>query len=146
MTSNIVHLLKPYSNNITKCTVKTPIENNGTLYPLEMKKHANPQKKDISAFVLLDKIPNINAVPVVWFICIISVINTVTLNVVTLRRVDAVAFQINFLMKNRFKNVGDSRVQFFIFVVCDLQQILRMNATCYISNTQYIIMRKPTAE
>ncbi len=127
VTSNIVYLLKPYSNNITKRTVKTPklyfldtglaayltrwntadvlksgamagaffetfvlaeiiksyynrgildlplyfyrdknmneidllIEDNGTLYPLEMKKHADPQKKDISAFALLDKIPNI---------------------------------------------------------------------------------------
>lgn len=126
-TSNIVYLLKPYSNNIMKRTVKTPklyfldtglaayltrwntadvlksgamagaffetfvlaeiiksyynrgildlplyfyrdknmneidllIEDNGTLYPLEMKKHADPQKKDISAFALLDKIPNI---------------------------------------------------------------------------------------
>lgn len=127
VTSNIVYLLKPYSNNITKRTVKTPklyfldtglaayltrwntadvlkngamagaffetfvlaeiiksyynrgildlplyfyrdknmneidllIEDNGTLYPIEMKKHADPQKKDISAFALLDKIPNI---------------------------------------------------------------------------------------
>ncbi len=126
VTSNIVYLLKPYSNNITKRTVKTPklyfldtglaayltrwntadvlkngamagaffetfvlaeiiksyynrgildlplyfyrdknmnemdllIENNGTLYPLEIKKHADPQKKDISAFHLLDQIPN----------------------------------------------------------------------------------------
>ena len=33
------------------------IEENGTLYPLEMKKHANPQKKDMDAFDLLDKIP-----------------------------------------------------------------------------------------
>lgn len=127
VTSNIVFLLKPYFNNITKRTVKTPklyfldtglaayltrwntadvlkngamagaffetfalaeiiksyynrgvldlplyfyrdknmneidllIEDNGTLYPLEMKKHADPRKKDISAFALLDKIPNI---------------------------------------------------------------------------------------
>lgn len=127
VTSNIVYLLKPYSNNITKRTVKTPklyfldtglaayltrwstadvlkngamagaffetfvlaeiiksyynrgildlplyfyrdknmneidllIEDNGRLYPLEMKKHADPQKKDITAFDLLDKIPNI---------------------------------------------------------------------------------------
>ena len=35
------------------------IEENGTLYPLEMKKHADPTKKDINAFALLDKIPNI---------------------------------------------------------------------------------------
>ena len=33
------------------------IEENGTLYPLEMKKHADPQKKDMDAFNLLDKIP-----------------------------------------------------------------------------------------
>jgi predicted AAA+ superfamily ATPase len=125
VTSNIVYLLKPYANNITKRTVKTPklyfldtglaayltkwntpavlkngamagaffenfviaeiiksyynkgilelpfyfyrdknmneidllIEGNGTLYPLEIKKHADPQKKDIAAFALLDKIP-----------------------------------------------------------------------------------------
>ena len=35
------------------------IEDNGTLYPLEIKKHADPQKKDVEAFALLDKIPNI---------------------------------------------------------------------------------------
>lgn len=125
--SNIVYLLKPYSNNITKRAIKTPklyfldtglaayltkwntaevlkngamagaffesfviseiiksyynkgivdpplyfyrdkdmneidllIEQDGALYPLEMKKHADPQKKDISAFGLLDKIPDI---------------------------------------------------------------------------------------
>lgn len=127
VTSNIVYLLKPYANKITKRTVKTPklyfldtglaayltrwntsdvlkngamagaffetfvlaeiiksyynrgildlplyfyrdknmneidllIEDSGTLYPLEIKKHADPQEKDISAFALLDKIPNI---------------------------------------------------------------------------------------
>jgi predicted AAA+ superfamily ATPase len=126
VTSGIVYLLKPYSNNITKRTVKTPklyfldtglaayltrwntpevlkngamagaffesfvvaeiiksyynrgvldlplyfyrdrdgneidllIEDNGILYPLEMKKHADPQKGDLAAFRLLDKIPN----------------------------------------------------------------------------------------
>ena len=125
--SNIVYLLKPYSNNITKRAIKTPklyfldtglaayltkwntaevlkngamsgaffesfviseiiksyynagivdpplyfyrdkdmneidllIEQDGALYPLEMKKHADPQKKDIAAFGLLDKIPDI---------------------------------------------------------------------------------------
>ena len=31
----------------------------GTLYPLEMKKHADPQKKDMDAFDLLDKIPGV---------------------------------------------------------------------------------------
>lgn len=31
------------------------IEENGTLYPLEIKKHADPQKKDMDAFALLDE-------------------------------------------------------------------------------------------
>lgn len=125
VTSNIVYLLQPYSNNITKRAIKTPklyfldtglaayltkwntpevlkngamagaffesfviseiiksyynkgilepplyfyrdkdmneidllIEENGTLYPIEMKKHADPQKNDINAFSLIDKIP-----------------------------------------------------------------------------------------
>ena len=35
------------------------IEENGTLYPLEMKKHADPQKKDMYAFDLIDKIPGV---------------------------------------------------------------------------------------
>ena len=128
VASNIVYLLKPYSNNITKRAVKTPklyfldtglaayltrwntpdvlkngamagaffesfviseiikgyynkgivdpplyfyrdkdmneidlvIEENGTLYPLEIKKHADPQKKDLDAFDLLGKIPGVN--------------------------------------------------------------------------------------
>lgn len=127
VASNIVYLLRPYSNNIVKRAVKTPklyfldtglaayltkwntpevlkngamagaffesfviseiiksyynkgilelplyfyrdkdmneidliIEDSGTLYPLEMKKHADPSKKDIDAFSILDKIPNI---------------------------------------------------------------------------------------
>lgn len=131
VTSNIVFLLKPYSNNITKRTVKTPklyfldtglaayltkwntpdvlkngamagaffeafviseiiksyynkgilelplyfyrdknmneidllIEDNGILYPLEMKKHADPQKKDIASFNQLDKIPSVKRGP-----------------------------------------------------------------------------------
>lgn len=33
------------------------IEDSGTLYPLEIKKHADPHKKDISAFQKLDNIP-----------------------------------------------------------------------------------------
>ncbi len=129
--SNIIYLLQPYSNNITKRAVKTPklyfldtglaayltkwntpdvlkngamagaffenfviseiiksyynrgilelplyfyrdkdmneidllIEENGTLYPIEMKKHADPHKKDIEAFDLLDKIPGIKRGP-----------------------------------------------------------------------------------
>jgi predicted AAA+ superfamily ATPase len=32
------------------------IENNGTLYPLEIKKHADPDKGDVKAFGVLDKI------------------------------------------------------------------------------------------
>lgn len=127
VASNIVYLLRPYSNNVTKRAVKTPklyfldtglaayltkwntvdvlksgamagaffetfviseilksyynkgivepplyfyrdkdmneidllIEDGGTLYPLEMKKHADPRKRDIEAFDLLDKIPGI---------------------------------------------------------------------------------------
>ena len=39
------------------------IEENGTLYPLEMKKHADPQKKDMDAFDLLDTIPGIKRGP-----------------------------------------------------------------------------------
>ncbi len=36
------------------------IEENGILYPIEIKKHADPQKKDMEAFDLLDKIPGVN--------------------------------------------------------------------------------------
>lgn len=39
------------------------IEENGTLYPLEMKKHADPQRKDIDAFDLLDRIPGMQRGP-----------------------------------------------------------------------------------
>jgi predicted AAA+ superfamily ATPase len=39
------------------------IEDNGILYPLEMKKHADPQKKDIAAFNQLDKIPAVKRGP-----------------------------------------------------------------------------------
>jgi predicted AAA+ superfamily ATPase len=127
VTSNLVYLLKPYFNNITKRTVKTPkvyfldtglaayltrwntpevlkngamagaffetfvigeiiksyynkgilelplyfyrdknmneidllIAENGALYPIEIKKHADPEKKDIRAFDLIDKIPSV---------------------------------------------------------------------------------------
>lgn len=127
VASNIVYLLPPYFNNITKRAVKTPklyfldtglaayltkwntpdvlksgamagaffesfvvseiiksyynkgvleppiyfyrdkdmneidllIEENGTLYPIEMKKHADPSKEDTDAFGLLDKLPGI---------------------------------------------------------------------------------------
>lgn len=131
VASNIVYLLQPYSNNITKRAIKTPklyfldtglaayltkwntpdvlkngamagaffesfvvseiiksyynkgilelplyfyrdkemneidllIEDSGTLYPIEMKKHADPQVKDTDAFVLLDKINGIKRGP-----------------------------------------------------------------------------------
>jgi predicted AAA+ superfamily ATPase len=33
------------------------IEDSGILYPTEIKKHADPQKSDVAAFGLLDKIP-----------------------------------------------------------------------------------------
>ena len=131
VASNLVYLLPPYFNNITKRAVKTPklyfldtglaayltrwntpdvlkngamagaffesfvvseivksyynrgildlplyfyrdkdkneidllIEENGILYPIEMKKHADPRKKDVEAFSLLDKIPGIKRGP-----------------------------------------------------------------------------------
>lgn len=131
VASNIVYLLQPYSNNITKRAIKTPklyfldtglaayltrwntpdvlkngamagaffesfviseiiksyygkgilepplyfyrdkemneidllIEDSGTLYPLEMKKHADPQRHDVDAFDVLDKIPNVKRGP-----------------------------------------------------------------------------------
>lgn len=131
VASNIVYLLKPYSNNITKRAVKTPklyfldtglaayltrwntpevlksgamagaffesfviseiiksyynrgivepplyfyrdkdmneidlvIVEDGTLYPLEMKKHADPQKKDMDAFDIIDNIPRVKRGP-----------------------------------------------------------------------------------
>lgn len=34
-------------------------EDSGTLYPLEMKKHSDPAKKDLEAFAMIDKIPNV---------------------------------------------------------------------------------------
>lgn len=131
VASNIVYLLQPYSNNITKRAIKTPklyfldtglaayltkwntpdvlkngamagaffesfvvseiiksyynkgimeppiyfyrdkdmneidllIEENGTLYPVEMKKHADPQKRDVQAFAVLERIPGIQRGP-----------------------------------------------------------------------------------
>jgi len=127
VASNIVYLLRPYSNNILNRAVKTPklyfldtglaayltrwntpevlktgamagaffesfviseilksyynsgvldpllyfyrdrdaneidllIEDNGTLYPLEIKKHADPRKSDVAVFDVLDKIPRV---------------------------------------------------------------------------------------
>lgn len=131
VASNIVYLLQPYSNNITKRAIKTPklyfldtglaayltkwnttdvlkngamagaffesfvvseiiksyynkgilepplyfyrdkdmneidllIEDSGYLYPIEIKKHADPQKRDMSAFSVLDKLPSVNRGP-----------------------------------------------------------------------------------
>jgi predicted AAA+ superfamily ATPase len=127
VTSNLIVLLAPYHNNITKRAIKTPklffldtglaayltrwntpdvlkngamagaffetfviseiiksysnngvldlplyfyrdrdgneidllVEEGGTLYPIEIKKHADPNKSDVARFSLLDKIPNI---------------------------------------------------------------------------------------
>ncbi len=127
VASNIVYLLQPYSNNITKRAIKTPkvyfldtglaayltkwntpdvlktgamagaffenfviaeviksyynkgildlpiyfyrdkdmneidllIEDSGTLYPIEIKKHADPAKKDVEAFDLIDRIDGV---------------------------------------------------------------------------------------
>ena len=131
VASNLVYLLHPYSNNITKRAIKTPklyfldtglaayltkwnttavlkngamagaffesfvvseiiksyynkgvlepplyfyrdkdmneidllIEDGGFLYPIEMKKHADPQKRDMDAFAVLDKIPGVQRGP-----------------------------------------------------------------------------------
>ncbi|MCL2223215.1 MAG: DUF4143 domain-containing protein, partial [Oscillospiraceae bacterium] len=35
------------------------IEESGTLYPVEIKKHADPHKSDVDKFSVLDKIPNV---------------------------------------------------------------------------------------
>ncbi|MCL2627692.1 MAG: ATP-binding protein [Oscillospiraceae bacterium] len=127
VASNLVYLLRPYHNNITKRTVKTPklyfldtglaayltrwntpevlrngamagaffetfvigeiiksyankgildlpiyfyrdrdgneidllIADSGLLYPIEIKKHADPSKSDVMKFSILDKIPNV---------------------------------------------------------------------------------------
>lgn len=39
------------------------IEENGILHPIEIKKHADPQKKDIEAFDLLEKLPGVKRGP-----------------------------------------------------------------------------------
>ena len=41
------------------CEIDLIIEDGGTLYPIEMKKHADPSKKDVEAFKILDKIPGV---------------------------------------------------------------------------------------
>jgi len=131
VTSNLVYLLEPYHNNLTKRTVKTPklyfldtglaayltrwntpdvlksgamagaffetfviseiiksygnkgvleppfyfyrdkdgneidllIAENGTLYPIEIKKHADPDRSDVKTFSVLDKIPGMKRGP-----------------------------------------------------------------------------------
>ena len=35
------------------------IEDGGTFYPIEIKKHADPEKPDVARFSLLDRIPEI---------------------------------------------------------------------------------------
>ena len=45
------------------CEIDLLIEDSGTLYPLEMKKHADPSKKDIDAFSVLDKIAGVKRGP-----------------------------------------------------------------------------------
>jgi predicted AAA+ superfamily ATPase len=58
-------MLKEITQNINYATLDDMImlasaqEENGTLHPLEMKKHADPQKKDMYAFDLIDKIPGV---------------------------------------------------------------------------------------
>lgn len=39
------------------------VEEGNTLYPIEIKKHADPSSKDVSAFSVLNKIPNIKRGP-----------------------------------------------------------------------------------
>jgi predicted AAA+ superfamily ATPase len=39
------------------------IENGGVLHPIEIKKNADPQKTDVAAFNMLDKIPNVKRGP-----------------------------------------------------------------------------------
>lgn len=39
------------------------IEDGGTLYPIEIKKHADPERSDVAKFSVLDKIPNIKRGP-----------------------------------------------------------------------------------
>jgi predicted AAA+ superfamily ATPase len=141
--SNIIFLVKPYSNNMTKRMVKTPklyfmdtglaayltrwtdadvlrngamagaffetfvvneiaksylnrgildvpvyflrdrdgheidllIENSGTLYPIEIKKHADPTRSDIASFNLLDKIPGMKRGPG-GVVCLYDRLNT----------------------------------------------------------------------
>lgn len=156
VASNLVYLLPPYSNNITKRAVKTPklyfldtglaayltkwntvdvlkngamagaffesfvvseiiksyynkgilepplyfyrdkdmneidllIEDGGILYPIEMKKHADPQKRDMDTFAVLDKLPSVQRGPG-GVVCLYD-------NLVTLRGNDR-AIPVNYL-------------------------------------------------
>lgn len=48
------------------------IEDAGMLYPIEMKKHADPKKDDIKAFRLIDKIPGVKRAPAAWYAFMIT--------------------------------------------------------------------------
>ena len=48
------------------------IEENGTLYPLEMKKHADPQKKICMLLILLIKSQVLSVVQMELFVCMIN--------------------------------------------------------------------------
>ena len=79
IASNMVYVLKPFHNNVLKRLIKTPkvyfldtglasyhgneidllIKRGDTLYPIEMKKTISCDKRDITSFKQLDKIPDI---------------------------------------------------------------------------------------
>ena len=62
-TGGILELPIYFYRNRDMNEIDLLIEKNGTLYPIEIKKHADPQKKDMNAFSLLDKIPGIKRGP-----------------------------------------------------------------------------------
>ena len=77
VTSGLVYLLKPYSANVEKRVVKTPklyfmdtglvayltrwsnIEENNTLYPVEIKKTASPNSEDAKSLYITSRIKNV---------------------------------------------------------------------------------------
>ena len=77
VTSELVYLLKPYSANVEKRVVKTPklyfmdtglvayltrwsnIEENNTLYPVEIKKTASPNSEDAKSLYITSRIKNV---------------------------------------------------------------------------------------
>lgn len=77
VTSGLVYLLKPYSANVKKRVVKTPklyfmdtglvayltrwsnIEENNTLYPVEIKKTASPNSEDAKSLYITSRIKNV---------------------------------------------------------------------------------------